>query len=165
MATITKEQLRLARTEDGTSYMKMDLPEKASQVWSAGSLITLDANGYVELQTGDDQATYYGIAINAGQNTATDGLKKCEIIRLSSKCVFIATMLEAANANHVLVQADHGPMGIIYDDAVKRFCLDASEQGGADDRVLVLGPAPGSKVGDTNARVYCTFLAAAIQGN
>lgn len=165
MATITRQQIKLRRTDDGTPPAKYDLPEKATQIWGAGDLITVDANGYVEGQYGADQATFWGVALNPGQNLASSGLKTCEVIRLDPMLVFIGTVITGAtNLDYVITQPDtYGPMGLNYDSTVKRFYLDASEQGTADDRVLVLGLAPGSNIGDTGAQVYFKFLSASIQ--
>jgi hypothetical protein len=154
----------LRRTDDGAPPQKYDLPEKATQTWGAGALVCVDTNGFVELQSGADQVTYWGVGLNPGQNLAASGDKRCEVIRLDPTMVFIATVVGAANADYVLLPADvYGTMGLNYDATTKRFYLDASEQAGADDRVTVLGLAPGSNVGDTNAQVYCKFLASSIQ--
>lgn len=164
MATLTRFGLQLRRTDDGAPPQKYDLPEKAAQTWGAGNLITVDANGYVEGQFGVDQATFWGVALNAGQNLTNSGDRRCEVIRLDPTMVFIGTVVTGANVDYVIALADtYGPMGLNYDATVKRFYLDAAEQGTADDRVLVLGLAPGSNIGDTNAQVYCKFLAASIQ--
>lgn len=165
MATITRQGVQLRRTDDGAPPQKYDLPEKATQTWGAGNLITVDANGFVELQSGADQATFWGIALNAGQNLAANGDKRCEVIRLDPTMVFIGTVTTGAgNTDYVLLAGDvYGTMGLNYDATTKRFYLDASEQGGVDDRVTVLGLAPGSAVGDTNAQVYFKFLASSIQ--
>ena len=56
----------------GTPPIVYDLPEAANSVWSEGSLLIINPNGEAELNTGDDQATFWGIAENAGQNGPTN---------------------------------------------------------------------------------------------
>ena len=161
MATIMRKQLRIARTDSGTPPVVYDLPEAANSVWSEGSLLIINPNGEAELNTGDDQATFWGIAENAGQNGTN---KRARVYRITTDLVCVANEVGAAAANVVSAVADHGPMGLIYDDTPKLFHLDQSEQGGVDDRVFVIQVAPGSNIGDTNTEFYFKFLPAAIQG-
>jgi hypothetical protein len=160
MATITKKQWRIARTDSGTPPVVYEFPEAASQTFPASGLVTLNANGEVTGASGDDDTIFWGIAENPGQNSTN---KKARVFRLTTDLVFIGNVLGAAAADHVLVQADMGTMGINFDDTPKNWHLDSGEQGGADDRVQVLKPAPGSEYGDTNGEVYFKFLSSAIQ--
>jgi hypothetical protein len=162
--TVTRGMWRIARTDSGTPPIVYELPEAANQTFPANCLVTVNANGEVAGETADDATVFWGVAENAGQNAAA-GAKKARVYRLTTDLVFIGTLVDAAAANHVAVPADHGSMGVIYDDPNRLYFLDASEQGTADDRVWVLGLAPGSEMGDTNAQFYFKFLASAIQGN
>lgn len=163
MATIQKKQWRIAKTMSGIGPVRQEFTEAATQTFPANGLVTLSATQTITGVTGDDDTVFWGIAEAAGKNSA-GATEKSGVFRLTPDLIFVGNMVESAVADHVSVAADHGPMGIIYDDANKLWFLDASEQGGADDRVFVLGVAPGSTVGDTNAEFYFHFLEAAIQG-
>ena len=160
MAVIGKKQWRIARTDSGTPPVVYDLPEAANQTFPANGLVILNANGEVTAVTGDDDTVFWGIAENAGQNGTG---KRARVYRITSDLTFIGNMVDAAAADHVTVAADHGPMGIIFDDTPKRWYLDASQQGGANDRVHVIQPAPGTVIGDTNGEFYFKFFESAIQ--
>jgi hypothetical protein len=162
MATIPKQQWRIARTDSGTPPVVYELPEAANQTFPANGLVLLDANGAVTGLVGADDPVAWGVAENAGQNSTN---KKARVYRLTTDLVFIGNVLGAAGVDTVLAQADMGPMGINYVAATKLWHLDQSEQGGADDRVQVINVAPGTIVGDTNGQVYFKFLSAAIQSN
>lgn len=161
MAVHTKAQWRIARTDSGTPPVVYELPEAANQTFPQSGLIILDANGAVTGLSGADDAVAWGVAENPGQNGTN---KKARVFRLTTDLVFIGSVLGAAAANYVLTQADMGPMGVNYDAASKQWHLDASEQGGADDRVFVIKPAPDTEIGDTNGKVYFKFLPASIAG-
>jgi hypothetical protein len=141
MATILRKQLRIARTDSGTPPVVYDLPEAVNSTWSEGSLLIVNANGELTLASGDDDLAYWGIAENAGQNGTN---KRARCYRITTDLVCVANEVGAAAANVVSLIADHGPMGLIYDDTPKLFHLDQSEQGGVDDRVFVIQVAPGS---------------------
>ena len=52
--TVLKKQMRIVRTDSGNPPLREEWPEKAGQTWSPGSLVDRDANGYVQLTSGDD---------------------------------------------------------------------------------------------------------------
>lgn len=160
MAVIGKKQWRIARTDSGTPPVVYELPEAANQTFPANGLVILNANGEVTGVTGDDDTVFWGIAETAGKNT-TGAFAR--VFRLTSDLVFIGNMVDALAADRVSLPSDPGPCGIIFDDTPKRWYLDGSEQGGADDRVSVIKPAPGSVIGDTNAEFYFKFLESSIQ--
>lgn len=163
MATITRKQWRIARTDSGTPPVVYELPEAASQTFKANDLVTLDASGRVTGVTGDDDTVFWGVAEEDAHNDSVAGHSYARVFRLTTDLTFIANMVDAALAAHVALVTDRGPMGIVYDETNKKFFLDASEQGGADDRVQVIDLAPGSALGDTDAEWYCKFLSTAIQ--
>jgi hypothetical protein len=136
-------------------------PEGNSQSFLKGEPV-FNSFGYLIEIAGDTPGQIYGIAAQAGANSATaqtDGVM-CPVFLALPTAVFEATMKESALADHVSVASDFGTvMAIQRDTTNSKLALNAStKNGGTSVRVYVHGPGSGSVVGDTNPRALFTFL-------
>ena len=158
MATITQQPIKLVRQSHGSSPKTFDLPEAASQTFVDGEIVE-QTNGYVREISSDTPGVILGVAASDASNDSSDGDSRMSVQLADPDNVFEANVLTTSNADHVLVAADLGTtMGIQRDTTNSRVHLNAAVKGGANARVWVWDVAPGSAVGDTNARVLFSFL-------
>lgn len=157
MATITKERLKVVRQFHGSSPKSFELVEGASQTFVLGELVVVDA-GYVIEIASDTPGVILGMAAaDAGNDPA--GTNRISVYTADPDNIFEGNVLGTGAADHVLLQSDlGGTMAIQRVTADSKVYLDASIKGGASTRVYVWDVAPGSAVGDTNARVLFSFL-------
>lgn len=160
--TFAKEGLAIGAPHDGTlSYATRDLPEGATQTFVEGAPVVITAG--LVVQAADPVTAINGIATAAADNVATGGISKVCSLTPRDREIY-ATLLGAADADHVLVAADLGAdVGIAL--------AAGAGPGGSDIWTAQIGGTGASvssfqgdqvpkdrtdsraQVGDTNARV------------
>jgi len=144
MATIPLMPLEVAGTISGNAPAVLDLPEGATQTFLTGALLTLTA-GYV-VECGANPTRVLGVAASPGQNTATNGLKKCLFYEANDDTVFIGNFAGAATAVTIV--------GFAY-DFVKTgniWSVDGTDIAARSAIIRKLDSR--DAVGDTNGRVH-----------
>lgn len=117
--------------------------EKAAQTFASGAVLQLSSGYLIGSATGT-LSTGYGIAIEAGQNLATDGAAKASIYRFQIGRMYIGTM------NGTFAQTDIGLEATIAQAAGG---IPTFTQAGSSGTWRIIGLASGWNVGDTNARI------------
>ena len=120
-------------------------PEKASETFPIGAVLQMSSS--VLTAPSGDITSAYGIAINAGQNLASNGDANAEVYRFEQGREYEGTFsgtLAAAN----LPSGASNTVKVTQTSGVPVFAADA---GG---KWRVSRAAPGWAVGDTNPRIY-----------
>jgi hypothetical protein len=130
--------------------------EAATQSFAVGDLLVRSTNQIA--LCGADPAAIVGVAEKAASGV-TDAL--CPFAENQFDLVWEGNVLEAAAANHVIAAADIGAAyGVAREATLKQWYIDQSDTTALRVRILAL--APGSELGDTNARVLFKFIASTI---
>ena len=157
MATISKERLKCVRQFHGSSPKSFEVREGASQTFVLGELVYGDS-GYALEIAGDTPGIILGMAGEDGHNSAV-GVDRVSVYTADPDNIFEGNVLGTGAADQVLAN-NHllTTMAIQRVTADSRVYLNAAILGGASTRVFVWDVAPGSAVGDLNARVLFSFL-------
>lgn len=118
--------------------------EKAGQTFATGAVLQL-SSGYLIGSTTGTLSTGYGIAMDAGQDLATDGEAKATLYRFKQGEMVEGTM------NGTFAQTDIGLEATI---AQASGGIPTFTQAGSSGTFRIIGLAPGWDVGDTNARIF-----------
>lgn len=157
MATIGKKGIGVSKTLLSTfSPAPLSFKEAASQTFKSGGLLQAD-NGYLSAIAASDPPAglIFGIAAEPGHDAAANGDKDVLFYLAHPDIVFVGNITNAGS-DVVLAQTHTGmAYGLYYDSANKYYYVDVGDE--ANKRVRILDVAPGSKVGDTNARVQFVF--------
>lgn len=123
----------------------LNLPqaEKAAQTFKTGAVLQL-SSGYLIGSTTGTLSTGYGIAMNPGQDLASDGAAKASIYRFAQGQMVEGTM------NGTFAQTDIGLEATI---AQASGGIPTFTQAGSSGTFRIIGLADGWNVGDTNARI------------
>ena len=152
MATIANRQIEYNRPLTGdTAPSSQTVREASGQSFLRGDLLVFGTGGDVSL-CGADPAAIAGMAEDAASGTANTELRMLPNIE---NATYIMNVLSGAS-DHVLVIGNIGTRYGIARNSTK-WNVDVSDTSAI--RVRILGPAPGSNIGDTNARCIVTFLA------
>ena len=162
MATIAKDIILARMTLHGGPPPLLYVPEAASVAVAKGGLVQFNAAGYVAEITSDTPARIYGVAAEAGHNSTPAGTDDLAVFLVTPEVIFEANFLATALADRVNVAADLGVVMAIQRDTASpnRWYLNASTKAGANIRAFVhrLSTNVTQVVGDTNVRVWFTFL-------
>ena len=152
MATIGKTRGRCVGRLGGGEVPTVYLREAASQSFQDGQFVMMNATYQATVYATDD-AGIAGMAAKDATGT-TDAEFPC-VINIED-ALWELNALEASAADHVLVTADIGKCFGLQVSSNKVY-VDTSDT--TNKRVRILKVAPGSAIGDTNARVHCVLLA------
>lgn len=157
MATIPITRLHTQVVQEGGTWEAI---EKASQTFLAGALLSWDASGGVVEAVNPNAATTInlaGIADTAGQNGGSLGAKRTRFYPLR-KDILVEANLAAAAGDVVLTNAHIGAVvGFEKRTAGVLHWIAIVSPTQAHGRIV--GVAPGSAIGDTNARVLVSVFA------
>lgn len=145
----------LAGTVSGNAPQTIGLPEKATQTYKPGAILTLDANGYVA-EAGADPVRILGVSQRLAGNAATDGVgPKAEFWVANRDNLF------RMNIYHSTVESavwDHRYVGRAY-GIIKvgdNWHVDIADI--SNRRVIIQELDPGSLPGDLQPEVIVQFL-------
>ncbi len=156
--TVSKDIFLEVASEANAPPFSITVQEGALQTFKKGWIVMIVA-GYCVDCASDTPGTIYGVANEDAHNDATAGTHQISVSLANTVNVFAGNALEAALADHVLVQADIGvTMAIQRDTANNRVFLNASTKAGANCRVFTLRTGQNTDVGDTNGRLLFVFL-------
>jgi len=158
MATISLERVRAVRMLDNAPPPTLEFEEAASQVYKIGDFVVLNtSSGRVEL-CGADPALILGIAAKAA--TGVTGAKT--LVTVATPNVVFAANFKNGSGNLVLaITHVSNKYGLLRDGTNLLWTVDSSET--TTTEVTVLGPARGSAIDDTNARIEFTIRSARMQ--
>lgn len=128
-------------------------PEATSQTGGAGWPIKINASGNAEFMATNNTA-FFGFAVNAGQNVATDGAKQCAIYKISPNRIFEGT-LSVASVDQTLIGSHVG-----WQSSTSTAYLDTAN---ATAKFVLRGIKVPFAGGDNKPRVFFTVMAANIQ--
>lgn len=135
------------------------LPEVSGQTFPHGCIVQQTAGSLAGTGTGV-LTSFWGVAVNNGQDLATDGAAKCAAFRFQKGPghEFIGVLVGVLGTAHMggTAAVSQNSAGI----AVLTFGTGVS----ASSSVRIQRPAPGWAIGDENALVYFIPLDAAISG-
>lgn len=135
----------------------LEYPEAASQTFTRGTPVIIDANGRVAA-AGAAPALIFGIACDPGQN-GTAGQYNTRVWPLRASEQWQISLLEALAQTQIgLVDA-----GVVK-DATTGYWYASTADAGAQARIVDYLKAPaGLNIGDTKATIYVVFHTTKIQ--
>lgn len=129
-------------------------PEKSGMTWKKGAVIVRDANGFFA-EAGAAPATFFGFAVEEGQNLATDGAKQCGVYRPRPGERFEGVLL----ATYAITQLGEN-YGLVKNGTTGYWEIEDSD---VADQVTVCSVSSQVKVGDVNPIVDFTVDQANLQ--
>jgi hypothetical protein len=164
MATIPDNICLAVMTLHGGPPPILYVPEAALETFVKGEYVYINGAGYAAEITGDTPPVIYGVAAEPAHNSTPAGTNNVAIFLARPDVLFELNMKQSGLADHVSVAGDFGhPMAIQRDTTNSKIFLNASTQAGANVRMFVHTIGRGSVVGDTNARVWASFLPNNVQ--
>lgn len=134
----------------------VEMGEATSQTYGVGWPLKVNASGYLQACATND-TIFYGFAVQAGQNLATDGAKNARCFKIKPGHLYEGTLSVASWAqsligSHVGFQSSTSTAFIDTANATAKFVI----RGLAGDKFTA---------GDNKPRIYFTVMSANIQDN
>ncbi len=133
----------------------IEMGEATSQTYGVGHPLKVNASGYLQACATND-TIFYGFAVTAGQNIATDGAKNARCYKIAPNVEFEGTLSVASWAQSLI--GSH----VGFQTSTSTAFIDTAN---ATAKFLIRGLSNNSRfaAGDNKPRIYFVVMPANIQ--